>query len=78
MGRNSWHKKPSFTILNIFKGKKAKGNEEVEWDDYVKAYKVFSSDQDGARWVAQPGIDKRAGAYIDSITGGWNHLSIAD
>ncbi|KAL4556332.1 hypothetical protein LXL04_038980 [Taraxacum kok-saghyz] len=78
MGRNKWQKKPSFTILNIFKAKKARGNEDAEWEEYVKAYKVFSSDQDGVRWVAEPGIDKRAGAYIDNITNRWNHLGITD
>ncbi|KAD1430137.1 hypothetical protein E3N88_42839 [Mikania micrantha] len=51
MGRNSWQKKPSFTFLNMFKPKKT-GDPD---DDYVKAYKVFSSDQDGIRWVAEPG-----------------------
>lgn len=74
MGRNSWHKKTSFTIINMFKPK----NTGYQEDDYVKAYKVFSSDQDGVRWVAEPGIDKRAGAFIDNITNRWNHVDIAD
>ncbi|KAI3770628.1 hypothetical protein L6452_01768 [Arctium lappa] len=77
MGRSSWQKKTSLAILKMFKPKKAQ--EDDQWDDhYVKAYKVFSSDQDGARGVAEPGIDKRAGAYIDNITNRWNHLEIAE
>ncbi|KAL8205935.1 hypothetical protein R6Q57_009486 [Mikania cordata] len=78
MGRNNWQKKTSFAIFNIFKTKKT-GDHEDTWDDSLKAYKVFPSDQDGVRWaVAEPGIDKRASAYIDSITNRWNHVDIAD
>ncbi|KAK9054788.1 hypothetical protein SSX86_025867 [Deinandra increscens subsp. villosa] len=70
----SWQKKSSFTIINMFKTKKT--NQD---DDYLQAYKVFSSDQDGVRnWVAEPGIDKAAGAYIDNITNRWNHVDIAE
>ncbi|CAI9303343.1 unnamed protein product [Lactuca saligna] len=54
MGRNSWQKKTSYAILNIFKAKKTRGDEEDAWDDSLKAYKVFPSDQDGVRWVAEP------------------------
>ncbi|KAI3770631.1 hypothetical protein L6452_01771 [Arctium lappa] len=78
MGRSSWQKKTSFAILNIFKTKKAQGDQEDAWDDSLKAYKVFPSDQDGVRWVAEPGIDKRASAYINSITDRWSHLDVAD
>ncbi|KAL8237398.1 hypothetical protein R6Q59_018479 [Mikania micrantha] len=78
MGRNNWQKKTSFAIFNIFKTKKT-GDHEDAWDDSLKAYKVFPSDQDGVRWaVAEPGIDKRASAYIDSITNRWNHVDIED
>ncbi|KAD1430138.1 hypothetical protein E3N88_42840 [Mikania micrantha] len=78
MGRNNWPKKTSFAIFNIFKTKKT-GDHEDTWDDSLKAYKVFPSDQDGVRWaVAEPGIDKRASAYIDSITNRWNHVDIED
>lgn len=79
MGRASnWQKKTSFTIINIFKIMKLGGHQEDGWDDHVKACKVFSSDQDGSRWVAEPGIDKRAGAYIDNITNRWNHVDIVE
>lgn len=79
MGRtSSWQQKTSFAILNIFKTKKVQGNQQEDWDNHEKALKVFSSDQDGLRWVAEPGIDKRAGAYIDNITNRWNHLDITD
>lgn len=78
MGINNWQKKTSFAILNIFKTKKTRGDRDDAWDDSLKAYKVFPSDQDGVRWVAEPGIDKRAGAYIDTITNRWNHVDIAD
>lgn len=79
MGRASnWQKKTSFTIINIFKIMKPGGHQEDGWDDHVKACKVFSSDQDGSRWVAEPGIDKRAGAYIDNITNRWNHVDIVE
>ncbi|KAK1440501.1 hypothetical protein QVD17_06329 [Tagetes erecta] len=78
MGRTNWPKKTPFAILNIFKTKKTKGDHEDVWDDSLKAYKVFPSDQDGVRWVAEPDIDKRAGAYIDTLTNRWNHVDIAD
>ncbi|KAL4556331.1 hypothetical protein LXL04_038979 [Taraxacum kok-saghyz] len=78
MGRTGWQKKTSYAILNMFKGKKTRGDQEDTWDDSIKAYKVFPSDQDGVRWVAEPGIDKRASAYIDSTTNKWNHLDISD
>lgn len=54
---------------NIFKAKgPRKGDSEGSWDDSSRYYKVWPSDFDRAgRCVAQPGIDRKASAYIDKI-----------
>lgn len=78
MGKIRQQKKSSlsFSFFSFFKSKKIRG-EDVIGDDSVKAYKVYRSDQDGVRWVSEPGIDKKASAYIDSRTSQWNNFEIA-
>ncbi|KAK2976326.1 hypothetical protein RJ640_008780 [Escallonia rubra] len=73
MGGNNRQKKSSgFSLFNIFKSRKPRRGEDTR-DDFVNAYKVFPSDEDGRRWaVAEPGIDRKASAYIDSIQKEWN------
>ncbi|KAL3814603.1 hypothetical protein ACJIZ3_015871 [Penstemon smallii] len=46
-------------------------------DDYIKAYKVYPSDEDRGRWVGEPGIDRKASAYISSTTDKWNNPGLA-
>ncbi|GMP63656.1 hypothetical protein CsSME_00025262 [Camellia sinensis var. sinensis] len=54
-----------FAIFNIFKSKRYhRGDDYYAWDDSMKAYKAWPSDEDRGLWVAEPGIDRRAGDYI--------------
>ncbi|KAL8254983.1 hypothetical protein R6Q59_033204 [Mikania micrantha] len=73
MGKSKQVKKNSFSFFNILKSKKLR-QEVAMWDDSLKAHKVYPSDQDGVRWVSEPGIDRKASAYIDSRTSIWNNL----
>ncbi|KAF5803217.1 hypothetical protein HanRHA438_Chr06g0278011 [Helianthus annuus] len=77
MAKSKQGKKHSFSFFSIFKSKKVR-REEAMWDDSVKAYKVYPSDQDGVRWVSEPGIDKKASAFINSRTSLWSNLDISN
>ncbi|KVH88093.1 hypothetical protein Ccrd_024522 [Cynara cardunculus var. scolymus] len=77
MGKSKQQKKPSFSFFSFFKSKKVRG-EHAKWDDSLKAYRVYRSDQDGVRWVSEPGIDRKASAYIDSRTSRWSDLDISN
>ncbi|KAL7119840.1 hypothetical protein ACP275_02G086400 [Erythranthe tilingii] len=83
MGGNNRQKKSSssFSLFGLFKGGKnssrAKRGEEVR-DEYVNAYKVYPSDEDRGRWVAEPGIDKKASAFISLTTDRWEKLGVAN
>ncbi|CAI9261188.1 unnamed protein product [Lactuca saligna] len=69
MGGN---KKSFFSFFSIFRSKKSATGGDDTWDEAVKAYKVYPSDQDrGGRW-ADPRIDSKASAYIDDRTNKWN------
>ncbi|KAJ0509436.1 hypothetical protein HanRHA438_Chr11g0503831 [Helianthus annuus] len=70
MGKRKQLKKYSLAFFSIFKSKKVRG-EDVMLDESLKAYRVYRSDQDGVRWVSEPGIDRKASAYIDSQTNRW-------
>ena len=67
---SSQHKKSSTSsfssFLKLFKPKRSSyRGEEAYWDESVKACKVWPSDEDrGYWWVAEPGIDRKASAYI--------------
>ncbi|KAI3701844.1 hypothetical protein L6452_27232 [Arctium lappa] len=76
MGGHKSQKKSSFSFFGIFKVKKSQRGEDT-WDDSMKAYKVYPSDQDSAGRWADPRIDSKASAYIDTITNKWNHVEIA-
>lgn len=76
MAGNSGQKKSSFPLFSMFKGKNSKAR--IIRDDYIKAYKVYPSDEDRGRWVAEPGIDKKASAYISSTTDKWEKIAIAN
>ncbi|KAK1386317.1 hypothetical protein POM88_024052 [Heracleum sosnowskyi] len=76
MGGNR-HKK-SFGIFSIFKSTRTRRSKEVSgMDDCVKSYKVYPSDEDRGRWVAEPGIDKRASAYIAITQRNWNLVDVS-
>ncbi|GFY94337.1 bZIP transcription factor family protein [Actinidia rufa] len=70
-GNNRQQKKSSspFSFFTMFKSKRysSKVVEDNSWDDSVKYYKVWPSDEDRGRYVAEPGIDRKASAYIAKI-----------
>ncbi|KAL1566080.1 hypothetical protein AAHA92_01727 [Salvia divinorum] len=67
-------KKSSFSLARLFKGKSCRSREMEVRDECVKAYKVYPSDEDRGRWVAEPGIDEKASAYISLTTHKWGKL----
>lgn len=70
--------KKKFSFLSLFKGRRRGGQGHGEYesrgDEYVKAYKVYPSDEDRGRWVAEPRIDEKASAYISHTTDRWEKL----
>ncbi|KAA8536686.1 hypothetical protein F0562_029164 [Nyssa sinensis] len=66
-GNNKKQMKSSspFSAFNIFKTKKSSSAnvEDVPFNN-IQAYKVWRSDEYRGRWVAEPGIDMKASAYI--------------
>ncbi|KAI8531818.1 hypothetical protein RHMOL_Rhmol11G0165700 [Rhododendron molle] len=59
-------------VFNMFKAAKRLGSsrrvEDSSWDvESMKYYKVWPSDEDRGRYVAEPGIDRKASAYIAKI-----------
>ncbi|KAH6835929.1 hypothetical protein C2S53_002770 [Perilla frutescens var. hirtella] len=69
-------KRSSFSFFSFFKGRSSssrRGEYETR-DEYVKAYKVYPSDEDRGRWVAEPRIDEKASAYITHTTDKWGKL----
>ncbi|KAL4559653.1 hypothetical protein LXL04_031796 [Taraxacum kok-saghyz] len=72
MGGHKSRRKSSFSFFSIFKLKKCKKDDN--WDDSMKAYKVYPSDQDRAGRWADPRIDRKATVFINSVTNHWNHV----
>lgn len=66
----------------MFKSKNSRNRRADQYetkDDFMKAYKVWPSDEDRGRWVAEPGIDKKASAYISTITEKyWKDVDVAN
>ncbi|KAG8369018.1 hypothetical protein BUALT_Bualt15G0106600 [Buddleja alternifolia] len=81
MGGNNRQRK-SFSLFSFFKGKKTsrpRSGDDVIRDEYVvKAYKIYPGDEDRGRWVAEPGIDNKASAYISLTTNRWEKLAVAN
>ncbi|KAH7834665.1 hypothetical protein Vadar_018389 [Vaccinium darrowii] len=59
----------AYAVLNMFKTKRVSSRkvEDSSWDDSMRYYKVWPSDEDRGRYVAEPGIDRKASAYIARI-----------
>ncbi|KAB2621706.1 hypothetical protein D8674_023888 [Pyrus ussuriensis x Pyrus communis] len=62
-------KKSSFSFFNMFKSRRPhnrRGDDMME-DSYMSARKVWPSEEDRGQFVAEPGIDNKAAAFIDRI-----------
>ncbi|KAI3448427.1 hypothetical protein Pfo_005092 [Paulownia fortunei] len=60
MAGNNRQKKSSFSLFSFFKGRSSRARRvDDTWDEYVKAYKVYPSDEDRGRWVAEPGLTRK-------------------
>lgn len=60
------------SLVSLFKGRRRSSSCEYEMrDEYVKDYKVYPSDEDRGRWVAEPRINEKASAYISLTTHKW-------
>ncbi|KAG6592308.1 hypothetical protein SDJN03_14654, partial [Cucurbita argyrosperma subsp. sororia] len=74
MGGNNRSKKAhsSFSIFNFFKSRRSRKEDHCDhsggWDEIPRSSKIWPSDEDKIhRWVAEPGIDRKAKDYIDRI-----------
>ncbi|KAI9122806.1 hypothetical protein K1719_005909 [Acacia pycnantha] len=59
-------KKSSFSsFCGIFKSCFSSGSrDDYYWEDGSSGARIFASDEDRGRWVAEPGIDRKASAFI--------------
>ncbi|KAL6963534.1 hypothetical protein U1Q18_035623 [Sarracenia purpurea var. burkii] len=73
MGGKNRQRKSSgfFAFFNIFKSKRRTPTAE---DDSVRYHRVWPSDEDRGRYVAEPGIDRKASAYIARIRAATQHV----
>ncbi|XP_010486063.1 PREDICTED: uncharacterized protein LOC104764261 [Camelina sativa] len=55
-----------FSLFSFFKSRRSHNRVEVDasWDDVVYTRKAMASDEDKRHWVAEPGIDRKASAFI--------------
>ncbi|KAI3439357.1 uncharacterized protein J3R85_004767 [Psidium guajava] len=65
MAGNNRQKKSSssFSLMSLFKPRRARRDDAWEADS-VSSGKIYPSDYDKGRYVADPGIDKRATVFI--------------
>ncbi|MFS7967466.1 hypothetical protein Hanom_Chr09g00786051 [Helianthus anomalus] len=77
MGGQKSQKSFFSSLIGIFSRKKSQRGRSDTWDDTMKAYKVYPSDQDRAGRWADPRIDRKASAYIDTTTNKWNHVAVS-
>ncbi|CAA3009088.1 Hypothetical predicted protein [Olea europaea subsp. europaea] len=83
-GNNRKIKKSSsgsaFSLLSIFKAKSSRASTSESTRDYdsVKAYKIWHSDEDRDRWVAEPGIDQKAYDFISVRKEKWKTVAVAN
>ncbi|KAL8116934.1 hypothetical protein AgCh_023206 [Apium graveolens] len=78
MASNNRQKK-AFGLFNIFRSTATRRGRDLSGtDDFVKSYKVYRSDEDRGRWVADPGIDKKASVYIAKSQMNWNLADVSN
>ncbi|KAJ7980487.1 hypothetical protein O6P43_003758 [Quillaja saponaria] len=59
-------KKSSFSLCSLFKSCFSSGSsgDYDYWEEGLSGRKIFASDEDRRHWVAEPGIDNKASAFI--------------
>ncbi|KAL8116935.1 hypothetical protein AgCh_023207 [Apium graveolens] len=79
MGGNK--QKKSYSLFSLFMTKKrprrVEDAREVS-DNFVNAYRVYSSDEDKGRWIGDRRIDSKASAYIATVQASWNSPEVSD
>ncbi|CAL9019410.1 unnamed protein product [Prunus brigantina] len=65
-GNNRQKTSSSSSFFSLFKSRTPRrGSALVVEDSYTSVGRVWHSVQDRGRWVAEPGIDDKAAAFID-------------
>ncbi|CAH8361561.1 hypothetical protein Bca4012_066948 [Brassica carinata] len=65
MGGNRSKSSKRFSLFSFFKTRRSHRVEvDASWDDVVYTRKAMASDEDKRYWVAEPGIDRKASAFI--------------
>ncbi|CAL0306914.1 unnamed protein product [Lupinus luteus] len=54
----------SFSLCGMFKSCFSSGSKDCDYYYEDNSRRIFASDEDRGRWVAEPGIDKKASAFI--------------
>ncbi|GLT30448.1 hypothetical protein SLA2020_052470 [Shorea laevis] len=64
-GGNNRQKKPSFSLASLFKRRPVHRVDDSWAEESVSGRRVWRSDEDKRyQWVAEPGIDRKASAFI--------------
>ena len=64
---NNRQKKSSSSVFNLFKLKRNRRVDDYAMEDAPSARRVWPSDEDRVRWVAEPGIDQKAADFIARV-----------
>ncbi|RIA05484.1 hypothetical protein BRARA_K00215 [Brassica rapa] len=65
MGGNRSHSSKRFSLFSFFKPRRSHRVEaDASWDDSVYTRKALASDEDKPYCVAEPGINRKASAFI--------------
>ena len=76
MGGHKSQRKSFVSFFGMFEHKKSQRGGEDTWED--STYKVYPSDQDRAGCWADPHIDSKASAYIDTMKNKWEYGEVSD
>ncbi|EOY06954.1 hypothetical protein QQP08_013256 [Theobroma cacao] len=63
-GYTKQRKHSSFSIFSIFTSCCSNGGDDMS-EEGIYVRRIWRSDEDGRRWTAEPGIDRKASAFID-------------
>ncbi|MBA0857757.1 hypothetical protein Goshw_016725 [Gossypium schwendimanii] len=63
-GYTRHRKSSSFSFFSLFSACCSNGGDDVS-EDGIYVRRMWPSDEDGRRWTAEPGIDRKASAFID-------------